>query len=195
MFLLDLKTILWILTIWLAIYGYFAYIKDTLKGQTTPHLYSWIVFLIMDSIAFLIQIGDNAGPWAWGTLATGLMGLTVLVLALKSGEKNITRSDSIAFTLALCSIGLYIFLENPLYALINVIAILLFAMYPTFRKSYHKPWEETLSLYSIAAIRSGISIIATINISALTIGLPVFIIIINTLFIAMVLIRRKQLKQ
>jgi len=38
----------------------------------------------MDAIAFLIQIGDNAGPGAWGTLTTGLMGLVVLALTLKS---------------------------------------------------------------------------------------------------------------
>ncbi len=189
----ELKTILWILAIWLAIYWYFDYIKDTIKWKTTPHLYSWIVFLIMDAIAFLIQINDNAGPWAWWTLATGLMWLTVLILAIKNWDKNITKSDTVAFILALCSIWLYIFLDNPIYALVNVIIILLFAMYPTFRKSYYKPSEETLSLYTIAWIRSGISIIATVNISALTIWLPISIIIINTFFIWMVLIRRKQL--
>jgi len=85
-------------------------------------------------------------------------------------------------------------LENPVYSLYTVLAISALALYPTARKSYHKPNEETLSIYSIAALRSLLSIIATINISLLTIGLPAFIIVINTLFILMTLIRRKQLQ-
>ena len=100
----------------------------------------------------------------------------------------------IAFTLAIISIILYILVESPMYSLVTVLCILIFAMYPTFRKSYNKPQEETLSLYIIAAIRSGISIVATFNISLLTIGLPVFVIIANVLFISMTIIRKNQLK-
>lgn len=190
---LDYKVLLWIFTIWLAIYGYFDYLKDTIKWLTTPHLYSWIVFLIMDSIAFLIQIWDNAWAWAWWTLATWLMWLIVVVYAIKNGNKNITKSDTLSFSVALLCIVLYILLENPIYSLILVLLISFLAMYPTFRKSYNKPWEETLSLYTIAWIRSAISILATANVSILTIGLPAFIILINSVFVAMVIIRRKQL--
>jgi len=190
---LDFRTILWIITIIIGLYWYYDYIVDTILGKTTPHLFSWIVFLIMDSIAFLIQIWDNAGPWAWGTFATWFMAFVVVILALKNWEKNITRSDIFAFSLAILSVILYILLEDPFYSLIVVLSILVFAMYPTFRKTYHKPSEETLSLYIVAWIRSIISIIATINISILTIWLPVFVVLINVLFISMVLIRKRQL--
>ena len=191
---LDYRTILWILTIIIWIYAYYPYIRDILKWSTKPHLFSWIVFLIMDTIAFLIQITNNAGPWAWGTLVTGLMWLSVVILAFKHGEKNITLSDSVAFCFALICIGLYLFVEDATYSLYTVLIISGLAMYPTMRKSYHKPNEETLSNYALAWVRSAISIIATINISLLTIWLPAFVIFINTIFITMVLIRRKQLK-
>ena len=194
MFEFDLKTILWIITIIIGIYWYYDYIVDTLNKKTTPHLFSWIVFVIMDTIAFLIQIWDNAWPWAWWTLITGVMAFFIVILALRNWEKNITNSDKVAFSLALFSIFLYVFLENQLYSLLVVLSILVFAMYPTFRKTYNKPNEETLSLYFLAGVRSIISIIATVNISILTVWLPVFVILINALFIWMVFIRRKQLK-
>ena len=191
---LDYRSILWVITIAIAIYWYYDYIIDTLKRKTTPHLFSWIVFVIMDAIAFLIQIWDNAWPWAWGTIATWLMAFFIVILAFRNWEKNITTSDIISFSLAITAIVFYIILENPIYSLMAVFSILIFAMYPTFRKSYYKPKEETLSLYIIAGIRSVISIIATVNISFLTIGLPVFIIIINALFVWMTVVRKKQLK-
>lgn len=190
---LDYRTILGIITIIIWIYAYYPYIRDILKWTTKPHLFSWIVFLIMDTIAFLIQIWDNAWPGAWGTLVTGIMGLSVVILSFKYWEKEITKSDIIAFVFALTCIVLYLFVENPTYSLYFVLLISALAMYPTFRKSYYKPNEETLSNYAFAALRSIISIIATINISLLTIWLPAFVIFINTIFITMVIIRRKQL--
>ena len=187
------KEILWVITVIIWIYAYYPYIRDIFKGTTKPHLFSWIIFLIMDTIAFLIQIGDNAGPWAWWTLTTGLLGLIVLVLAFKRWEKHITLSDCIAFVLALLCITFYILLEDPAYSLYLVLCISALALYPTARKSFHKPTEETLSIYVIAIIRSIISIFATINISLLTIWLPAFLIFINTAFVVMVMIRKKQL--
>ncbi len=88
----------------------------------------------------------------------------------------------------------YVVLKNPLYSQFMVFSILLLAMYPTARKSYNKPTQENLSVYTVAVVRSMLSIIATINISFLTVGLPIFIICLNGLFISMVLIRKKQLK-
>ena len=187
------KEILWVITVIIWIYAYYPYIRDIFKGTTKPHLFSWIIFLIMDTIAFLIQIGDNAGPWSWWTLTTGLLGIIVLVLAFKRWEKHITTSDCIAFVLALLCITFYVLLPDPAYSLYLVLCISALALYPTARKSFHKPTEETLSIYVIAIIRSIISIFATINISLLTIWLPAFLILINTAFVTMVLIRKKQL--
>ena len=190
---MDYKVILWIITVIIWIYAYYPYISDIFKGKTKPHLFSWIIFLIMDTIAFLIQIGDNAGPWSWWTLTTGLLGLIVLVLAFKRGEKHITTSDCIAFALALLCIVFYVLLPDPTYSLYLVLCISALALYPTARKSFYKPSEETLSIYVIAGIRSILSILATVNISLLTIWLPAFLIIINSAFVLMVLVRKKQL--
>lgn len=192
--MLDLKSIIWLVTIAIGIYAYYPYIRDILRGENKPHIFSWIVFVIMDTIAFLIQFGDNAGPGAWGILTTGIGAFIVFLLALKYGEKNITRSDIWAFVLALVCIIFYVVLKNPYYSQIMIFSILLFAMYPTARKTYHKPGEETLSVYTVAILRSLLSIVAAINISFLTIGLSVFIICLNSIFVTMVLIRRKQLK-
>lgn len=189
---LDYRTIIWLITIIIGIYAYYPYIRDILKWKTKPHIFSWLVFVIMDIVAFFIQFGDNAWPGAWGILTTWIGALVVLLLAIKYWEKNITKSDVFALCLALGSVVFYVLLKNPVYAQIMIFVILSSAMYPTFRKSYHKPGEETLSLYGIAVIRSILSIFAAINISFLTIGLSVFIISINTLFITMVLLRRKK---
>lgn len=48
------------------------YIGSILKGQTKPHLYTWLVFTILTAIAFLAQIKDGAGPGSW------MLGITTI---------------------------------------------------------------------------------------------------------------------
>ena len=126
MFELDYKQILWAITVLMIIIGYGKYMIDTWKGKTTPHLFSWIIFFTLGVISFLIQYNDGAWPGAWGTagwfITAGIIGL----LSLKQWEKNITKTDTISFILWLCAVGLYIFVSNPVYALILLIIINVF---------------------------------------------------------------------
>jgi len=187
------KEILWIFTVLLWIGAYYPYIRDIFKWRTKPHIFSWIVFVIMDVVAFFIQFNDNAWPGAWWIFATWIWAIIIMLLAIKYWEKYITKSDILAFILALLSIIFYVIFKNPYLSQITIFVILLLAMYPTIRKSYNKPHQETISLYSIAMLRSILSILAVVNISFLTIWLPLLIILLNTFFIWMIIIRKKQL--
>jgi hypothetical protein len=187
------KEVLWIITILILAYWHGKYIVDTYKWTTTPHLFSWIIFFITGSIAFLIQYQAGAWPWAWSTSGTIVTATIIIFLSLKQWEKNITFTDTISFVFGLWAIALYLWISSPIYALLLVTLINIFAFYPTFRKSYRKPSEETLIAYIFAAARSFISIFALSHISLLTIITPIFIVIINVVFVTMVYIRKKQL--
>ena len=175
------------------VYGYGMYIRDILKWKTKPHLYSWVVFIIMASISFLIQYSDGAWPWSWALGASIVTTLTIAILAFFYGTKDITKSDTLSFSLALVSIILYTQVSNPIYALILVICITSLAFYPTFRKSYHKPNEETLVSYVFAWSRMLLSVFALYHFSILTIVYPLFISLVNVSLVVLILVRRKQL--
>ncbi len=190
---LDYKSILWGVTVLMIVYGYGMYIRDILKWKTKPHLYSWVVFIIMASISFLIQYSDGAWPWSWALGASIVTTLTIAILAFFYGTKDITKSDTLSFSLALVSIILYTQVSNPIYALILVICITSLAFYPTFRKSYHKPNEETLVSYVFAWSRMLLSVFALYHFSILTIVYPLFISLVNVSLVVLILVRRKQL--
>ena len=192
---IDYKIIIWVLAILTVFYGYGKYIIDVLKWKTKPHVYSWIVFLIMASISFLIQYNDGAWPWSWAFWTSTVTTFVIVVLAFFYGTKNITPSDTISFILALVSIILYVIISNPVYALILVIFITGLAFYPIFRKSYYKPHEETLITYILAWGRTFISIFAIYNFSLLTVAYPVFIVWVNVSLVSMILVRKRQLKK
>lgn len=190
---LDYKIILWIITILIVIYSYYDYIKDMFLWKTKPHILTWMVFVILDVITVLVQY--NAWAWigAWATMAITMLSIMIVILSFKYWEKEIKKSDIISFSLAILIVILYITLSDPTYSKIGVLVILTLGFYPTVRKTYYKPDEETLSMYYLAWIRSIIAIFATAQLSFLTLAFPIYVIFVNFLFAWMIIARKKQL--
>lgn len=186
------KEILGYLSLLTAFISYVLYFRSVLKGKTRPHAFSWFIWGILTSIAFAAQYANGAGAGAWATCFVALYCFTVAVLAVFMGEKDIKKSDYITFSLALMILPLWYLMHDALTAVIMIILIdALGGYYPTFRKSWHKPGEETLTLYIISIFQLLLSLLAMQNYALVNILYPVFIILANSAFAAMVWLRRK----
>ena len=64
---------------------------------------------------------------------------------------------------------------------------------PTFRKSYSKPFEETLITYLVSAVKFVISLAALEQVTWVTTIYPASLVIMNGAFVVMLYIRRKAL--
>jgi len=81
--------------------------------------------------------------------------------------------------------------QNTTVVCILVTIINLLAFYPTIRKSYWKPYEETLMTYLISGLKFIIAIIALENFSVITWLYPASLIFINLGFVWMLVVRRR----
>lgn len=170
------------------------YIVSILKGQTKPHLYTWLVFTILTAIAFLAQIQDGGGSGIWTTGLATLVSIINALLAVSYGEKNITKSDKLALIAATTSILPWLLTQNPLGSVILVSLIDTIAMYPTFRKSWTKPREENLTSYFLVGLAFLLSTLALTHVSVTAFLYPVAIAFINLSLIFFCLWRRHVLK-
>ena len=170
------------------------YIVSILKGDTKPHLYTWLVFTLLTAIAFLAQIQDGGGMGIWTTGLAILVSIINSLLALSYGEKNITKSDKLALIAATTSILPWLLTQNPLGSVILVSLIDTIAMYPTFRKSWSKPQEENLTSYFLVGLAFLLSTLALTHISVTTFLYPIAIAFINLSLIFLCLWRRHVLK-
>lgn len=173
--------------------GYVVYIRSILKGQTKPHVFTHLIWGIMTGIAFCAQLYDHAGPGSWAMGMSTFACLSQAALALKYGEKNITRSDKIALCAALLAIIPWLVTDNPFWSIILVSVIDAIAFYPTFRKSWNKPWEENLTAYNIANLKFLVSLMAMKNFTVVTTLYAITVIILNGSFVVLCLIRRQSL--
>lgn len=188
-----MKTFLGITATLLALYSYIPYFRDIFAGKTKPHALSWFVWFLLTAIAFVAQIKDNGGAGAWVTGFTAIVAFAIFIAAIARGEKNITKSDWLCLVGSFLAMGLWAITDSPLTAVILITVIDALGFAPTFRKAFRRPQEETMITFALSAIKFVIAIAALSNYSTVTVLYPASLVLMNGLFVAMLIIRRKQL--
>ncbi len=188
------KELLGVLSIVCAIVSMSGYFWSIYKRRTKPHVFSWLVWGIVMSVVFFAQFNQGGGAGAWVTGFSAFIQFVVAGLAVFIGEKNITRGDWLAFIGALATIPLWYATKDPLSAVLLATAIDAFAYYPTFRKSWLKPYEENWFAYVVGALQWVPAMLALGSYSVTTMIYPACITTINLSLAGMLLVRRVALK-
>lgn len=188
---MDYKIILGLAAIVVGFVSYIPYFRDVFLGKTKPHMFSWFVWALLEGTAFFAQVSKGGGAGAWVTGTTSVLCLTVFIVSLSRGEKNITLGDKLSLAAALLAIVLWYFTQNALTAVILVSIADFLGFIPTFRKTYFKPREETVKLYIMSVLKLLLSLFALKSLNLTTALYPASLILVNAAFIIMVFVRRK----
>lgn len=187
----DFKLIISLVATALTVYGYYPYFKDIFSDKTKPHLYTWLVWAITQGTA-TVAIWQGGGKYAILSFIIGtVLVVVVLLLSLKYGTKNITKSDTLALIVALLAIIVWWKLENPLLAVLMVSIIDIFGYIPTLRKSFSEPWSETLLFWAIMALTDILIVFSIEEYNLQTVIYPATLIIANVGVWSICFFRRK----
>lgn len=189
----PMKEIIGLVAVALTFIAYIPYYRDIIRGKTHPHIYSWLLWGLLTILIVALQLKGGAGPSAYVTAAAGLLCIGVIVLGLKHGKRDITKSDTFVAILSLIAIGFWLVADQPVISIILVVIADLLAFIPTVRKSWHKPHSETLSLYVTNTLRFVLALVAVEQFTTLSALWPASWAIANGLFSIMLLTRRRQL--
>jgi hypothetical protein len=188
-----MKTALGLIAILIGVYSYIPYFRDIFSGKTKPHAFTWFVWFLLTTVAFFAQIADGGGAGAWVTGFTALVTLVVTLVALRVARQNIVRLDWVFFIGSLASLGVWAVTKSPTGSVVLITLIDALAFVPTFRKSFHKPDEETAITYALSALKFGVSLAALGSLTLTTTLYPLSLVVTNALFVLMVTWRRKSL--
>lgn len=187
-----MKELLGVIAVILTFVGYIPYVRDTIKGKTKPHIYTWFIWGLVTAIAFALQMSAKAGFGAFTTLAAAVVCFIIFAFGMRQGEKNIAPSDTIFFVMSLVALVVWLFAKQPVASVILLSSIDMLGFVPTIRKSWHKPHEETLSSYATNTFRFGLAILALQHYTLVTSLYPITWIFANGLFSIFLIARRKQ---
>lgn len=189
-----MKEALGIIAVVITFVGYAPYVLDTIKGKTRPHIFSWFTWGFVTFIIFALQVLGGGGAGTYTTLATAILCSGIFILGLKNGKRDITKFDTVIFIVTLIATAIWIFAKQPIISTLLIVTINTLANIPTIRKSWHDPHSETLFTWEMGAIRNFLGIIALSNYSILTWLYPVTNLLINIIESAILIVRRKQIR-
>lgn len=188
----DIKHSIAIFAVILTFIGYIPYDRDIIKGSTKPHIFSWSVWGLITLIVFALQVYGGAGLASLVTLSAALMCAGVIFLGFRHKSiSDITKSDIVFLIGALVSLAVWIFAKQPILSAVLATAIDVLAFVPTIRKSWHKPYTETLSMNVLTTFRFGLVLISLDAYSLLTVLYPITWLLGNGLFSMMLMYRRR----
>jgi drug/metabolite transporter superfamily protein YnfA len=187
------KEILGAVAVVVGLIGYAPYIRDVLRGTTKPHLFSWLLWGVIEITAFIAQVQKGAGPGSWVTAVSALFVCFIAYKAMMVGEKNITTLDWLGFAGAFLGIIAWIFTQNPTGAVIIITITDACAFIPTYRKGYQRPDEETITEFGTSSAKHAIGLLAIKSYNIATSLYPASLVLTNGVFTIMVWLRRKKL--
>lgn len=191
--MLDYKILLGLIATVIGFISYLPYFRDVLKGKTKPHVFSWFVWGLLAAITFFAQLVKGGGAGAWATGMTAAIAFSIAIIAIFRGEKDIKIIDWLSLFSACIGLILWVLTSNPLLAVVTVVVADVFAFSITFRKAFYKPHEETASTFALSALKWVIALFALESFNLTTALDPMWLILANTSFVAMVLLRRRSL--
>lgn len=189
----EYKIIFTIIAVILEIVANFPYIRDILAKKTKPHFFTWLIWTLLTWISFFILVSEGAGVGAWVTGITALTCLVILCLSFFFGERKITILDWVCLMLAFFALVLWKNANDAFLAMIIIVMIDTLGFIPTFRKSFSKPYEETLSTYLLVTGKHVLTLVALQTYTPTTILYPSVLFLSNFLFVLMLTTRRKKI--
>lgn len=190
----NYKAVISLVAVFLTFVGYVPYLRDTIKGKTKPHIYSWFIWGFVTALIFALQVSAGAGAGSWVTLAAASVSFLIFFLGLRSGKRNITKTDTLFFILAWIGLGLWLIVKQPVLSVTLMVTIEMLGFAPTVRKSWNQPYSETLFTYELNSFRHGLSFLALYQYNLVTWLYPVSWSLANGLFSLILIIRRKKIR-
>lgn len=145
----------------LSLVGVAGYIRDTLRGVTTPNRVTWGLWALEGVLAFAVEITQHVGLAAGMTLMLGFGPVLVVAASFRGhhGVWRLTTFDAVCGLLSLAGIAFWALVHEPTVALISFVVADQVAALPTVRKSWLAPETETWWAFAMGSLNTAITLL------------------------------------
>jgi hypothetical protein len=171
------------------------YVRDVLKKKTTPHIYSWFIWTVLQAISIGSMASSGAGYGVLSVAVCTFFCFGILLLSLRFRARHISILDILCLVAALITLLLWLISRDAMRSIVLVTLIDLIAFIPTLRKGYHEPFSETISLYWFGAAANVLAILSIGHYSITTVLYPATLVFSNIFFVSVLKTRRRQSRQ
>ncbi len=142
--------------------AYIPYIISIIKGKSTPHPVSWVLWSLIGGLVLLFSLKLGVKETLPLAIFNFVLPTIIAVLSVRFWKNTFTLFDKLCFIFSLCAIGVYVLSKNAAYAITISLIADFFAYLPTLRKTFFHPESEDGITWILLLIGNGLSLIAAI---------------------------------
>ena len=176
----------------LGVVGIAPYIRDILLKKTKPERASWLIWMVLEGIAFFSQLAKGATNSLWLPGVETVAVAIVFILSIKYGEGGFTSRDIIALITAFCGLIVWFFTKEASFALFIVILIDAAGAYLTVIKAYKEPASETLITWVLSVISAILAAFAVGAFNFILLLYPIYLALGNFAVVAAILLGKRK---
>lgn len=145
----------------LAAFGGYGYIRDTLRGVTSPNRVTWSLWALEGVLAFGVELQQHVGLAAWMTLMLGLVPCAVVLASFKNGHSvwKLGVFDTFCGAISLAGLVFWAFVNEPTIALVSFVCADQIAGLPTIRKAWLAPGTESARVFIMGFLNCALTIL------------------------------------
>ena len=178
----------------ISVVAYIPYIVDIFKNKTKPHVISWFIWSAMSGIAFFSQIVGGAGIGSFLLGFTTVMCFLIALLSIKKGTKDVEFVDWLTAAGSVSALVFWVLTKTPYLSVMIITVSDFLATFPTIRKTYKNPYQETSSFYLLNTAKYFFGVMALEKYSLITTLYPAYLLVINGVVFILIYLRKLQLK-
>ena len=190
----ETKSMLTIVALLLATLAYSPYFRDIFNGKTKPHAFTWLIWCVMNTVAFFSQVSDGGGVGTWVLAFSAVVNFCIFSLSVYKGDTHINTVDWFCLMGAFMGVALFTFNQDPPMSLIIISSVDIIGFIPTVRKSIINPFQETASTFAITSLKYIFLLSALENYTFVTVIYPAVVGTMNSLFVILLLTQRSKIK-
>jgi hypothetical protein len=149
------------LAVALSCVGAYGYIRDTLRGDTSPNRVTWSLWGVEGVLAFFAEIQQHVGLAALMTLMLGLVPCAVVVASFRNRNAvwKLAAFDVVCGAVSVGGLVFWAAINRPTVALVSFVLADQMAALPTIRKSWLAPSTESPRLFFLGSTNCAITLL------------------------------------
>ncbi len=182
------------LSIAIMLIAYTVYIWQTLTtDRVRPHPFSWFLWGLVTSVAYLVQRAQGGGPGSW---VVGLTAITCFVIGAFSFVKHhweFAAFDWLCIAAGLVVFAYYAVSKNPTSSAILATTTDVIGYGSTIKKGWTHPHADSATSFALNSAKFVPALLALESYQLATWLYPATLVVVNGLVAAMLLLRRYRL--
>ena len=155
------------------------------KNITKPNLAGWILYTVAMIMIVASSIALNAWQALWLAVAYIFGQSLVIIISFKTGYFAFSKFDYACLSLSFLSLALWIYTNDPLWALVLNVVVDALGTLAIAKKLYKHPGTEDTKAWSISLAVATLNVFAVAALNVSNALYPIYLVVANILIVSL----------